>query len=176
MTNRPNEKEQIQMVVKNLLPIYHKHLFAQYFPNFKDLIVAGTQVEDVVNNGILKNEESYSSKKAIAHTTNEEAVNVVDSQALSIANPRPRRKFSELHIPMGQLFERLIIEGYLNLLDPCPGPSLLPKGYKPHEFCKYHQEPGHQANKCVNLRHAIQNLIDEKVITPPSSAGQSDFA
>ena len=91
MTNRPNEEEQIQMVVKNLLPIYHKHLFAQCFPNFKALIVAGTQVEDVVNNGILKNEESYSSKKAAAHTTNEEAVNVVDSQALSIANPRPRR-------------------------------------------------------------------------------------
>ena len=52
MTNRPNEEEQIQMVVKNLLPIYHKHLFAQCFPNFKALIVAGTQVEDVVNNGI----------------------------------------------------------------------------------------------------------------------------
>ena len=56
--NRPNEEEQIQMVVKNLLPLFHKHLFAQYFPNFKALIIAGTQVEDVVNNGILKNEES----------------------------------------------------------------------------------------------------------------------
>ena len=176
MTNRPNEEEQIQMVVKNLLPIYHKHLFAQCFPNFKALIVAGTQVEDVVNNGILKNEESYSSKKAVAHTTNEEAVNVVDSQALSIANPRPRRKFSELHIPMSQLFERLIIEGYLNPLNPRPRPSPLPKGYKRHKFYKYHQEPGHQTNKCINLRHAIQNLIDEKVITPPSSTGQSNFA
>ena len=79
MTNRPNEEEQIQMVMKNLLPIYHKHLFAQCFPNFKALIVAGTQVEDVVNNGILKNEERYSSKKSVGHTTNEEAVNVVDS-------------------------------------------------------------------------------------------------
>ena len=42
MTNRPNEEEQIQMVVKNLLPIYHKHLFAQYFPKFKALIIVGT--------------------------------------------------------------------------------------------------------------------------------------
>ena len=42
MTNRPNKEEQIQMVVKNLLPIYHKHLFAQYFPNFKALIIDGT--------------------------------------------------------------------------------------------------------------------------------------
>ena len=28
MMNRPNEKEQLTMVVKNLLPTYHKHLFA----------------------------------------------------------------------------------------------------------------------------------------------------
>ena len=77
---------------------------------------------------------------------------------------------------MGQLFERLITEGYLNPLNPRPRPSPLPKGYKPHEFYKYHQEPGHQTNKCINLRHAIQNLIDEKVITPPSSIGQLDFA
>ena len=44
MMNRPNEEEQLTMVVKNLLPIYHKYLFAQYFPNFKALIAAGTQI------------------------------------------------------------------------------------------------------------------------------------
>ena len=38
------EEEQLTMVVKNLLPIYHKYLFAQYFPNFKALIAAGTQI------------------------------------------------------------------------------------------------------------------------------------
>ena len=35
MMSRLSEKEQLAMVVKNLLPIYHKYLFAQYFPNFK---------------------------------------------------------------------------------------------------------------------------------------------
>ena len=35
MINRPNKEEQLTMVVKNLLPIYHKYFFAQYFPNFK---------------------------------------------------------------------------------------------------------------------------------------------
>ena len=34
MMNRPNEEEQLTMVVKNLLPIYHKYLFAQYILNF----------------------------------------------------------------------------------------------------------------------------------------------
>ena len=28
MMNKPNEEEQLTMVVKNLLPTYHKHLFA----------------------------------------------------------------------------------------------------------------------------------------------------
>ena len=44
MMNKPSEEKQIQMVVKNLLPIYHEHLFAQYFPHFKALIIAGTKV------------------------------------------------------------------------------------------------------------------------------------
>ena len=42
------------MVVKNLLPVYHKYLFAQYFPNFKALIAAGTQIKDAINNGTIK--------------------------------------------------------------------------------------------------------------------------
>ena len=56
MMNRPNEEEQLTMVVKNLLSRYHKHLFAQYFPYFKALLAAGTQIEDAINNGTIKNE------------------------------------------------------------------------------------------------------------------------
>ena len=61
--NRPSEEEQLVMVVKNLLPVYHKYLFAQYFPNFKALIVAGIQIEDAINNGTIKNEDSPRFKK-----------------------------------------------------------------------------------------------------------------
>ena len=64
---------------------------------------------------------------------------------------------------MSQLFEKLKLEGHLCPLEPRPPPSPLPKGYKSHEFCKYHQELGHQIDKCINLRHAIQNLIDKQV-------------
>ena len=45
------------MVVKNLLPVYHKYLFAQYFPNFKDLIAVGTQIEDAINNSTIKTDD-----------------------------------------------------------------------------------------------------------------------
>ena len=53
MMNRPNEEEQLTMVVKILLPIYH-YLFVQYFLNFKALIAAGTQIKDAINNGTKK--------------------------------------------------------------------------------------------------------------------------
>ena len=63
MMNRPSEEEQLTMVVKNLLPVYHKYLFAQYFPNFKALIVARTQIKVVINNGTIKNDDPLRSKK-----------------------------------------------------------------------------------------------------------------
>ena len=175
MITRPSEEEQIQMVVKNLLPIFRKHLFAQYFQNFKALIIASTQVEDAINNGKLKNEKGSIFEKVVTHTTNEEAINVLVPQTSSIVNSRPRRKFNELHMPMSQLFEKLILERLLGPLESQPPPFPLPKGYKSHEFYKYHQEPGHQRDKCINLWHAIQNLIDQQVITPPSSANNPDF-
>ena len=56
MMNRPSKEEQLTMVVKNLLLVYHKYLFAQYFPNFKALIATGTQIEDALNNGTIKND------------------------------------------------------------------------------------------------------------------------
>ena len=57
MMSRPSEEEQLAMVVKNLLPVYHKYLFAQYFPNFKALIATGTQIEDAISNGIVKTDD-----------------------------------------------------------------------------------------------------------------------
>ena len=139
------------MVVKNLLPIFHKHFFAQYFLNFKALVITGTQVEDAINNGMLKKEEGFIYEKATTHTINEEAINVVVPQTSSIVNSRPQRKFNELHMPMSQLFEKLKLEGHLGPLEPRPPLSPLPKGYKSPKFCKYHQELGHQIEKCINL-------------------------
>ena len=63
MMSRPSEEEQLAMVVKNLLPVYHKYLFAQYFPNFKTLIVAGTQIEDAIYNGTIKTNDPLRLKK-----------------------------------------------------------------------------------------------------------------
>lgn len=45
------------MVIKNLLPTYHSHLFANYFLSIKALIEVGPQIEDGIPSGEIKKEE-----------------------------------------------------------------------------------------------------------------------
>ena len=69
MMNRPSEEEQLTMVAKNLLPVYIKYFFAQYFPNFKTLIAVGTQIKDAINNGTIKNEDPPRFKKNLGSSS-----------------------------------------------------------------------------------------------------------
>ncbi|KAK4589979.1 hypothetical protein RGQ29_020520 [Quercus rubra] len=81
--------------------------------------------------------------------------------------PRPRREFHKLYIPMSQVFEKLKAKGLLKPLDPRPIPNPLPTRFDVTKRCAYHQSPGHDTDKCFDLHHAIQDLIDNKVIAPP---------
>ena len=40
-------------------------MFAQYFPNYKVLIAAETQIEDAINNGTIKNDDPPRFKKNV---------------------------------------------------------------------------------------------------------------
>ena len=99
------------MVVKNLLPIYHKYLFAQYFNNFKALIAAGTQIEDAMNNGTIKNEDPPKFKKNLGSSSKiVEVSNIYKNdpyQLIALIAPvqisqgppsRLRREFHELYM------------------------------------------------------------------------------
>ena len=122
MMNRPNEEEQLTIVVKHLLPIYHKYLFAQYFPNFKVLIVAGIQIKDAINNGTIKNEDAPKFKKNFGISSKTAEVSNIykndPSQLISPVQisqgppPRPKREFHELYMPMSQVFGKLKAKGY----------------------------------------------------------------
>ena len=168
--NRPNEEEQLTMVVKNLLPIYHKYLFAQYFPNFKALIAASTQIEDVINNATIKNEDAPKFKKNFGSSSKNTKVSNIykndPSQLISPVQisqgppPRPRREFHELYMPMSQVFEKLKAEGLLKPLDPKPVSNPLPTMFDVNKKCAYHRGPGHDTDKCYNLCYAIQDVID----------------
>ena len=44
-------------------------MFTQYFPNFKALIAAGTQIEDAINNGTIKNDDPPRFKKNVGYNS-----------------------------------------------------------------------------------------------------------
>ena len=177
MMNRPSEEEQLTMVVKNLLPVYHKYLFAQYFPNFKALIAARSQIKDAINNGTIKNEDPPKFKKNLRSSAKTAEVSniykndpyqliapIAPMQISQGPPPRPRREFHELYMPVIQVFEKLKAKGILKPLDPRPIPNPLPARFDVSKRCAYHQSPGHDTDKCFGIRHAIQDLIDNKVI------------
>ena len=167
------------MVVKNLLPIYHKYLFAQYFPNFKALIAIGTQIEDAINNGTIKNDNPPRFKKNVGSNSKAAEISNIHKndpyQLIAFVapvqvpqGPRPRREFHELYISISQVFGKPKVKGLLKPLAQRPIPNPLPSKFDVNKRCAYHQGPGHDTNHCFGLRHAIQDLIDNKVIAPPT--------
>ena len=181
MMNRPSEEEQLTMVVKNLLLVYHKYLFAQYFPNFKTLIAVGTHIEDAMNNGTKKNEGLPRFKKNLGSSSKTtEVYNIYKNDSYQIiapiapvpisqgTPPRHRKEFHELYMLVSQVFEKLKAKGLLKPLDPRPIPNPLPARFDESKRCAYHQSPSHGTDKCFGLRHAIQDLIDTKMIASPT--------
>ena len=114
------------MIVKNLLLEYHKYLFAQYFPNFKALIVAGTQIEDAINNGTIKNEDAPKFKKNFGSSSKTTEVSNIYKhdlyQLIALVQisqgppPRPRREFHELNMPISKVFEKTKRKGVTKTL------------------------------------------------------------
>ena len=66
------------------------------------------------------------------------------------------------------MFEKLKVKVLLKPLDPRPVIKPLPTKFDVSKRCAYHQGPDHDTNKCYNLHCAIQDLIDTKVIAPPT--------
>ena len=69
---------------------------------------------------------------------------------------------------MSQVFEKLKTKGLLKPLDPRLVSNPLPAKFDVSKRCAYHQGTGHDTDMCYNLCHAIQDLIDTKVIAPPT--------
>ena len=167
------------MVVKNLLPVYHKYLFAQYFPNFKALIAVGTQIKDAINNGIIKTDDLPRFRKNVGSnfkSTEISNIHINDPYQLiaPIApvqvsqGPRTKREFHELYIPMSQVFDKPKAKGLVKPLDLRPIPNPLPSRFDVNKRYAYDQVPGHETDHCFTLRHAIQDQIDSKVIALPT--------
>ena len=53
MVNRPNKKDWINMIIKNLLPAYNNRLLSSPINSFAELCDCGTRIKDAINIGQL---------------------------------------------------------------------------------------------------------------------------
>ena len=56
--NRPNEKDQILMIIRNLLLTYNSRLLSSSISSFGELCDCGIRIRDAINNGQLEKGES----------------------------------------------------------------------------------------------------------------------
>ncbi|KAL6325530.1 hypothetical protein AAG906_023375 [Vitis piasezkii] len=77
---------------------------------------------------------------------------------------RPARQFTPLGMTLTRAFEKLRNGGLIVHLAPRPLPHPIPPHFRSHEHCLYHQIQGHDTEHCSALHHAIQDLIDSRLV------------
>ncbi|XP_015084367.1 uncharacterized protein LOC107027821 [Solanum pennellii] len=78
---------------------------------------------------------------------------------------KPSRNFTILAESRTKLFERLAAVGYIHPVGPKPM-DVNSKFYKPDQRYAYHSNSfGHDTEDCINLKHRIQDLIDQEVVS-----------
>ena len=65
MVNRPNEKDQINMIIKNFLLAYNSRFLSSPISSFEELCDCGTRIEDSLNNEQLEKGDSKPPTKKI---------------------------------------------------------------------------------------------------------------
>lgn len=186
--DRPSDKDQIRLIVRNLQPTLAKHMvMAHACSDFKIFFDTGLTVEEAIQLGILDKPEPLPPKAkkvypgnsntlfgnaqytnlppTSANTTQVEPVNQIVTQ-----NNQPRsqpRVFSQLSASLSAVLEKLVETNVLKPLNPTSLPQKLPTSHNPNAYCAYHQNVGHSTKNCFRLRHAIQDLIDNKTIPVP---------
>ena len=75
-----------------------------------------------------------------------------------------RDSFAQLGMPMSQALWKLIDGGLLMPLSARPLPQVILPHFRMDLCCAYHQSQGHDIDRCVTLRHAIQDMIDQGLV------------
>ena len=178
MVNRPNEKYQISMIIKNFLPTYNSRLLSSLISSFGELCDCGTRIEDAINSGQLEKSESkppikktYGGGVITSKACNPVNVSAIISQQ-TLAYPsftkKARQEFSELRMTLAQAYENLTSKGFIKPLDPTHIANHMPLTWNLNEYCHFHQKFGHKTDNCFHLKHEIQDLIDTGTLPNPN--------
>ena len=112
--------------------------------NFEQLCNFGKMVKDAVYRG----ERMQATSKGNC-TSNDEWRRKRDD----VMTHSHKKKFDDIQVPLSELFEALLENGYLKPLDPTPLPNPIPRSLKMNEYCAFHQKLGHKRNSCMRLKH-----------------------
>uniref|UniRef100_A0A2N9EGD3 RNase H type-1 domain-containing protein n=1 Tax=Fagus sylvatica TaxID=28930 RepID=A0A2N9EGD3_FAGSY len=119
--DRPKEKDQVNMVMKGLLPVYYNRMFASPIMDFEQLCNSGMRIEDAIDNVQLDKREG---KISIAPKTPnvQPNINVVQPNQyqyqhppqyqnaypnLSRQGPKLKRHFDPLGTPLSNVFKHM---------------------------------------------------------------------
>ena len=83
IVNRSSEKDQINMIIKNLLPVYNRRFLSSPISSFGELCDCETRIEDAFNNGQLeKGKIKPPTKKTYGGGTTTKAPNPINVSAI----------------------------------------------------------------------------------------------
>ncbi|XP_077244859.1 uncharacterized protein LOC143884896 isoform X2 [Tasmannia lanceolata] len=178
MMERPSEEEQVQIIMKNISPQLQYHMSLQYYPDFKHFIVAGTQIEEAMAQGVFNRSnpnprdfkksppaQVNSISRSNAQSSRSQEPLVMDyAQTATAPRQQTRVEFTPLPIPSSEVLKQCLASGRITLPAIRPPPNPLPASWRADLHCEYHRGPGHLTDNCIALKFRIQKLIDEKVI------------
>ncbi|XP_077223026.1 uncharacterized protein LOC143856648 [Tasmannia lanceolata] len=78
---------------------------------------------------------------------------------------KPLRHFDPLPYSLSVALKKLLKDKKIKLPDIKPPPNPLPRSWRENEFCDYHRNTGHITDRCLALKHQIQNMIDRKELS-----------
>ena len=135
MVQRPIEKDQVRIVIKNLQPIYQEKLKFQSINTFAELFDVGTGIEDAIIEGKIKRDDfssgigkrpTYQGNQA--NLTNVNAISQPENRQATSYQPKDK-KFTDLGISLSTALDGLVAKGLLKELEARPLPNPLPPGF-----------------------------------------------
>ncbi|XP_077246067.1 uncharacterized protein LOC143885917 [Tasmannia lanceolata] len=172
MTHRLPDEEQIKIVVKNLSPQYYHHMAIQYFLDFNHLIKTGTQIEDALSKGLRSRvpSDSREGKRPMVAPKEVHNMNTAPpARRVNFGEGRPERKeprrFDPLPYSLLVALKKLLRDKKIELLEPREAPNFLLRYWRKDYYCEYHQGVGHLTDRCMALKHKIQDMIEAKKIS-----------
>src|SRR2546425_2876542 len=172
MKRRPDAEDQIKLFIKGTLPQFRSKMYYMPLESFAQVYKVGLSIEDQMNE-----EKKYAQKfRPASNQGNGNKTAGLGSKPsvseVGIAVVKTPRKFSKLPMPLSKILKRLQKQDLLQPLDPRP-PNTLAANYNENAYCEFHQTKGHDTDRCLRLRHEIQNLIDEGKIPDPEKSKTS---